>query len=489
MNTISTFLNKNQKDFTKQDLIKFINSKDIKTVNFRYIAGDGKLKTLNFPAGDKKYLDKILSCGERVDGSSLFKDIETSSSDLYVVPLFRTAFENPFSPLPSVDIICNFFDKNGNLFSMASDNILRNAHNKFKEITKYDINTFGELEYYVISNKNDLYPVNAQKGYHESFPFNKWENLRVEAMDLISRTGAAVKYAHTEVGFIRTEDKEMIQNEIEFLPQEPLDSAYQLIIAKWILHSLGYKYGVVVSFAPKIASGHAGSGLHIHSSILKNGKNVMLKNNTISDEAKKLIAGLLTIAKPATAFGNRLPTSYLRLVPNQEAPVRVSWGYSNRSALIRVPLGWNIDKDMSKVINGIGTSKKYKGAQTVEIRSGDGSANLPLYIASIVCGAINGFSMKDFKTYLDAHFIDKNIFKIENKEMRERFESLPSSCYESAIELERNSSVFEKNDIFPKPVIDSTVKKLKSYNDENLSERLFGKEEEIKKLVEEYLYC
>lgn len=487
---MNKILNKERKDFTKKDIIKIIKSKGIRAINFRYVAGDGRLKTLNLPALDMKYVDRILSCGERVDGSSLFKSIDTSSSDLYVIPRYSTVFENPFSSVPSIDIICNFFTKDGNPFDLAYDYTLLKAEKKFKEITGYEIMTFGELEYYVISSKNDLYPMSAQKGYHESYPFNKWEMLRVEAMDLISRVGGKVKYAHSEVGFIRTEDKEMSQNEIEFLPSSPLDSAYQLLVSKWILHSLGLKYGVIITFAPKISVGHAGSGLHIHSCITKNGKNVMIKDSSLSAEAKKLIAGFLTVSKSATAFGNTLPTSYLRLVPHQEAPVRVCWGYRNRSALIRVPLGWTIDKNMSDQINpSSGPKTSYPHSQTVEFRAGDGSANIPLYIASLVCGALNGFEMKDYQNFTDKHFLDKNLFHQDHKNIRDKFDSLPSSCYESSLELIKSREIYERHKIFSPVLIDSFVKKLQSYNDKNLSERLYGKEEEIKKIVEEYLYC
>jgi len=490
MNSICNYLNKDRESITKKDIIRYIKENDIKIINFRYIAGDGRLKTLNFPALDLKYVDRILSYGERVDGSSLFKDIDSSSSDLYVVPRYSTIYENPFSPIKSIDIICNFFDKEGNLFDLSPDIVLLKAQEKFKKLTGYEIKLFGELEYYVIAAKNELYPIAAQKGYHESFPFNKWENLRVEAMYNIQKVGGKVKYAHSEVGFIRTEDKEMSQNEIEFLPEVPLYAAYQLLVSKWILHSLGFKYGVTVTFSPKISIGHAGSGLHIHLMILKNGKNVMLdEKSNLSSEAKRLISGLIKIAKSSTAFGNTLPISYLRLVPHQEAPVRVCWGYRNRTALIRVPLGWNFKKNLSSKINPDMDSFKNDSVQTVEFRAGDGSANICLYIASLICGAIEGFNMKDWQDFSDKHFIDTNIFNDNNKKLREKFDFLPSSCYDSALELEKNRDIYEKNSIFSPKLIDSVIKKLQSYNDKNLSERLYGKEEEIKKIVENYLYC
>jgi len=72
------------------------------------MAEDGKLKTLNFVLSSKEHLDSILSAGERVDGSSLFSFIEAGSSDLYVIPRYRTAFVNPFADVPTIDILCSF---------------------------------------------------------------------------------------------------------------------------------------------------------------------------------------------------------------------------------------------------------------------------------------------------------------------------------------------------------------------------------------------
>ncbi|MBR4805371.1 MAG: glutamine synthetase beta-grasp domain-containing protein, partial [Bacteroidales bacterium] len=112
-NRIVSFLQKRPSDFTKKDIIEFIKTERIQMVNFMYPAGDGRLKTLNFVISDEEYLNTILSCGERVDGSSLFKFIEASSSDLYVIPRFSTAFIDPFAEIPTVTMLCSFFNKDG----------------------------------------------------------------------------------------------------------------------------------------------------------------------------------------------------------------------------------------------------------------------------------------------------------------------------------------------------------------------------------------
>ena len=112
-NKMVRHLQKPAREFTKYDIIKYIDDHHIEMLNFRYVGEDGKLKTLNFVITSKDYLESILSTGERVDGSSLFSYIHAESSDLYVIPRFRTAFVNPFTEQPTVDILCSFYTKEG----------------------------------------------------------------------------------------------------------------------------------------------------------------------------------------------------------------------------------------------------------------------------------------------------------------------------------------------------------------------------------------
>ncbi|MCJ7661378.1 MAG: glutamine synthetase, partial [Anaerolineales bacterium] len=93
-NRIAQYLDKFPQDFTKEDLVKYVEGNEIRMVNFRFVGGDGRLKTLNFIINSKAHLDQLLSAGERVDGSSLFSTIDSASSDLYVIPRYKTAYLN-----------------------------------------------------------------------------------------------------------------------------------------------------------------------------------------------------------------------------------------------------------------------------------------------------------------------------------------------------------------------------------------------------------
>ncbi|PKP20851.1 MAG: glutamine synthetase [Bacteroidetes bacterium HGW-Bacteroidetes-21] len=487
---IENFLRKPSREFTKADIIKYILDNQIEMVNFRYMAGDGKLKTLNIYIHSPEYLNSILTCGERVDGSSLFSYIEAGSSDLYVLPRYSTAFHNPFSEIPAVDILCSYYNNEGKPLESAPDYILKKAYRKFKEVTGFNFKALGELEYYVISEKNTDYPAVDQKGYHASTPYIKWNDLRNEAMKLITECGGKIKYGHSEVGNFTTESELYEQHEIEFLPCDVTEAADQLVIARWILRKLAYEYGVVISFAPKITVGKAGSGMHIHMLLEKEGKNMMIHEGKLSQEARKLIAGLVEYAGPLTAFGNTIPTSFLRLVPHQEAPTNICWGDRNRSVLVRVPLGWAGNSNM--IFDANPNEKpcqvEASGKQTVELRSPDGSADIHMLLAGILIAGRMGFENKNALEIAEKTYVAVNIFKDEHKDKANSLKQLPVSCFEAAEELQAHRKVFENFGIFPEGTIESQISLLKSFDDKGLSEKLFGKNDEIRKLVDTYLH-
>lgn len=492
-NKLVRYLKKPACEFTRNDIIQYIEDNEIEMINFRYIAEDGRLKTLTFVITGKEHLESILTSGERVDGSSLFSFVEAGSSDLYVVPRYTTAFANPFSERPSLDILCAFYTNEGQPLESAPEYILKKAHKEFKQKTGYTFRAMGELEYYLIMPKEhgNLYPARDQAGYHESGPFSNFQSFKDEAMELIAMAGGKIKYGHSEVGNFTDEEYIYEQQEIEFLPVPAEDAVDQLVIAKWILRMLANEYGLLLSFAPKITVGKAGSGLHIHMQLEKDGHNMMVENGELSTDAKKMIAGILDLAEPLTAFGNTIPTSYLRLVPHQEAPTNICWGDRNRSVLIRVPLGWlgaankmaALENPQDKSLKSLNEIK-----QTVELRSGDGSADLHHYMAGIIVAAQHGLDMDNSMEIAQKLYMDVNIFDDANKDKLTQLKGLPTSCFESAETLEKKRSYFEANGIFPAGVIDRFIGHLKAFEDKDLSERLYGKNEEIAKLVEEYLH-
>lgn len=490
-NKLAAALGKPCKEFTKADIIRYISDNDIRMVNFMYPAGDGRLKTLNFVINNEAYLDAILTCGERVDGSSLFPFIEAGSSDLYVLPRFRTAFLDPFAEIPTISMLCSYFNKDGEPLESSPEQTLLKACKAFNEVTGMEFQAMGELEYYVIAPDSGMFPATDQKGYHESAPYAKFNEFRTQCMAYIAQAGGQIKYGHSEVGNFAIDGKIYEQNEIEFLPVNAEDAADQLMIAKWIIRNLAHRYGYDITFAPKITAGKAGSGLHVHMRIMKDGRNMMLDNGVLSATARTAIAGMMELAPSITAFGNTNPTSYFRLVPHQEAPTNICWGDRNRSVLVRVPLGWAAKSDMCRLANPLEKDSDYDTTlkQTVEMRSPDGSADIYQLIAGLAVACRHGFEMENALDIAEKTYVNVNIHQKENEDKLKTLSQLPDSCEASADCLEAQRAVFEKHNVFSPAMIDGIIRKLRSYQDKTLRSDIGENRDEMLKLVERYFHC
>lgn len=480
-NPISVIVDKPREEFSRKDLIRVIEEKQIERITFHYTGLDGKLKELRIPVANRRQAEAILANGERVDGSSLFKGlVDVGLSDLYVVPLYKTAFLNPFSRT-SLDFICRYMTRRGELAPFAPDNILHKAAQHFRESTGCQLYALGELEFFLLSESdNYIYMTPKQRGYHASAPFVKTSRIVNEMVHHITQITGAVKYAHSEVGSVDSlpsdlseiADKQAEQAEIEFLPRPVEDAADHLVLARWIIRSVASKYHSVATFAPKLEEGNAGNGMHIHMEIVKDGENIMAGDGGLTPKAKKLIGGLCTYADSLTAFGNTVASSYLRLVPNQEAPTRICWSDANRSTLIRVPLGWARVDNLAQHINPqqVELYHEPEVRQTVELRSPDGSALCHLLLAGITMAAEWGLTHPEALDIAEEVYVTGNIF--DDPELLDVLPMLPSSCVQSARILQEKRDLYERGAIFPPSVIDYMIKLLVAERDGELHQHL-----------------
>ncbi len=489
-NLLVQYLQKPASEFTREDLIRYIGERDIEMLNFRYVAEDGKLKTINFMVKGHDDLEMVLASGERVDGSSIFSFLEPNSSDLYIVPRYKTAFLNPFANIPSVDILCSFYDADGQPLESSPEYILQKAQQQFAKTTGMQLKMMAELEYYVISDEESEQKL-SKNGYQCAEPFTIHEQLRVEAIKLIAQCGGMVRFGHAESGRFSQNGKVYEQHELEYSTIDPEDSADQLVISKWILRMLGKKYGVNVTFIPKISLGKPGSGLHYHFIVEQDGKNMLVENDELTSTSYKMIAGVLDMAKPLSAFANTNPISYLRTMQGQNVPHYICWGKRNRSTLIRVPLGWKQNVELGAIANNQESSNTdYSFRQTIEYRGADGSANPYLFSAALIVAFIKGLTDTESVKKADDYFTEENLFFQDETENIEPFEQLPTSCNDSAEILEEYRSYFEQDSIFPKSIINHTVLKLRAFNDKELSSnfKTYGENQELDELIDEYLH-
>jgi len=460
----------------RQDLVEFCVQNEVRVVNFRYPALDGKLKVLRLPVNNRPYLERILATGERVDGSSLFPGIfKAGNSDLYVIPVYRWAFLNPFAE-DELDIVCRFADRDGRPCLLTPDNMLAAGAQALRARHGLELTALTELEFYIFTEGSDKFTSKAQRNYHQSAPYLQGAFVADDILRTVGAVTGGVKYCHAEVGYLdriasnmpEINGRRVEQYELEFDLMPIEDLGCWTTVARWLIRRIADFHDASVTFVPKLDEGIAGNGMHIHLALERDGRNVMMTDDgDLTDEARAVIGGLMDHAKPLTGFGNTVAASYLRLVPGQEAPTRICWGARNRSVLVRVPLGFHTQERPDQIMNPDEASAypDNPGRPTIEYRSPDGSAQPYLLLAAIALCVEDGLSSKD------ARSLANRLELTGDASEATAFEVLPQTAVAAAEALETKRGFFEAHGIAPQ-IIDIMIEKLRLESDTGLAERL-----------------
>jgi len=470
-------LRKLPRDWRRADLRNLVLEDGIRIINLRYPGFDGKLRELRVPVTDPEQLERLLAVGERVDGSSLFPGLfGSTSSDLYVVPVYRWAFLHPWAD-DELDIVCRYAARDGAPCERTPDNLLIALSRELESSTGLSLRGLAELEFYLILDRvSERFAGKAQRNYHQALPYLHGREIADEILRVVSAVTGCVKYCHAEVGYmdrVPSEDPELagrraVQFELEqsLVPMEDLGT--WLTVARWLIRTVASRHGASATFLPKLEPGTAGSGLHLHLALERDGRNVMRNSDgALSDEAIALIGGLLGEAPALAAFGNTVAASYLRLVPGQEAPTHVCWGRNNRSSLVRIPLDFATEHRVDRVMNPDETeaAPPVDSQATVEFRSPDGSAFPHLLLAAVTACVAEGVSRPDGR---------RRALSLELPVAADRpLDTLPGSAAEAAERLRDRRAFFESRG-FPSAWIDLVIEKLVEENDRDLAARLGG---------------
>ncbi|GBE29743.1 glutamine synthetase [bacterium BMS3Bbin04] len=434
-------------EWTDDDLIGFVREHGIRLVSLMHIGGDGWLKTLDFVPRDYVHLQNIITGGERADGSSLFGNlgIRTGKSDIVLRPRVSSAFINPFSPVPTLCLLCGHFGIDREALPESPDTMVRKAYKRAYDETGAKLQALGEVEYFLgrQRDESDIYGVD-DRGYHATSPFVFGEEVRRKAMVALAEMGVPLKYSHSEVGYVEaSEDDATIweQHEIE-LALLPLPEAAEAVsLTMWVLRNLARQAGMRCSFNPILKAGHAGSGMHFHMSPVVNGEHLGGFNGDgeLYDYGKWLIAGLSRIGGALMAFGNTEANSFVRLTQGKEAPNKVTWGRYNRRALIRLPM---------LALNAEG---KPVSPPTIEFRLPDGSAHPHLLLAGIAQAFVAGKSMDDVDDFLKRS-------AVENASTGNDVGKVPHNQTQVGEEVKKHSDALTAGGIFPEHVIEKIIK-------------------------------
>jgi glutamine synthetase len=437
--------------WTIDDLVEFVRDRDIRLVSLMHVGGDGWLKTLDFVPRDSDHLADLLAGGERADGSSLFGDlgIPVGASDIVMRPRLQTAFIDPFSPQPTLALLCSHYNRQGRPLAESPDTLVRLAYKRLVESTGIEWHALGEIEFFLGQRSEGALAYGAnERGYHASSPFVFGEALRRQAITHLAEMGVPVKYGHSEVGYVEADASDprvWEQHEIELWLQPLPEAADAVVLTEWVLRNLAQRHGLLCSFAPMARKGHAGSGMHFHFAPRSDGAFLPHTGpgDHLTDHAKWLICGLVTHGGALMAFGNRSRDSFVRLSQGKEAPSVLTWGRYNRRALVRIPI---VPTDA----DGRPTS-----AETIEFRLPDGSTHPHLLLAGVAQAVVAGKSIRDLDGLLERTAVTaQGAVSVASR--------VPLTFTEVADNLAQSRAMLEAGGVFTPNLIDRVIALLRA---------------------------
>ncbi len=365
--------------------------------------------------------------GTWFDGSSIEGFTRIAESDQYLMPDMSTFAEIPWQkgegPRGSARVICDVFTPGGEPFVGDPRHVLRRQVERARKLG-YIVNMGPELEFFLFSRdaSGKVLPLPHDLAGYFDFTADLAQEVRQDMVDALEAFGIRVEAAHHEVA--------AGQHEIDFEYADALATADNAITFKFTLKAIAQAHGLYATFMPKPIFGINGSGMHTHQSLysIEQDRNAFADpDNTygLSDVARSYMAGILAHAKGMAAVLAPTVNSYKRLVPGYEAPTYITWGRTNRSALIRVPR--------------ISPGKSIEGTRA-EVRCPDPSSNAYLAFAVMIAAGLDGVE----KGLALPDPVEESLFEMDAARVAERsIQELPGTLGEAIDELKADPVVCE----------------------------------------------
>jgi len=397
-------------------VLRTIEERDIRFVRLWFTDVLGFLKSVAIAPAE---LEGAFTEGIGFDGSAIQGFARVHESDMLARPDPST-----FQILPTkgdgpgvARMFCDIVMPDGTPSEADPRWVLRRALNKAAD-RGFTFYTHPEIEFFLFKDSHSAVPVDAA-GYFDLTPHEAGHDFRRQAITMLERLGISVEFSHHEVA--------PGQHEIDLRYADALTTADNIMTFRLVVKEVALTNGVYATFMPKPISEHPGSGMHTHLSLFEGDRNAFYDPSDpfhLSKTAKAFIAGLLRHASEITAVCNQWVNSYKRLIAGGEAPVHVTWGHNNRSALVRVPM-----------------YKPQKGNSTrVEFRSPDSATNPYLAFALILAAGMKGIE----EGYELAPGAEDDIWALSDTERKAMgYERLPTSLSDAIRVMEGSELVAE----------------------------------------------
>jgi glutamine synthetase len=360
---------------TKKQIIDRVAANDIEFISLQFTDIVGVVKSVTIPATE---LQIVLDRGQWFDGSSVLGFARIAESDMYLVPDLDTYAVIPWKRdgSPTARIICDVYTPKGEPFQGDPRHVLKRVVAEAAGMG-YIYNTGPEPEFFLFESDDNgrALPRPQDQGSYFDLSTDRGLTVRNEMSRALAAFGIEVEASHHEVA--------SGQHEIDFRYTDALRAADNVVTFKVTLKEVAREHQLHATFMPKPIAGINGSGMHVHQSLFHadTGDNAFADDQEergLSQEALHFIAGQLAHARGMSAVLAPLVNSYKRLVPGYEAPVYISWGQINRSALIRVP---QVQPD-------------HPASTRLELRCPDPSCNPYLAFAVMLRAGLDGIERK-----------------------------------------------------------------------------------------------
>ncbi len=398
---------------TREEILNLIEKRSVKIIRLQFTDLNGTLKQVSVPVSE---INRVLDNDIMFDGSSIEGFARIEESDMYLKPDLNTFTLIPWEGFKSARIICDVMNSDGTNFEESPRYILKKVIEETKRMG-FEAYAGPEPEFFLFDTNDDSSSTLLDSGsYFDMLPLSRSELARREMVQALEDMGFQVEAAHHEVA--------PSQHEIDFKYADILTTADRVQTFKLVVKTIAIKHNIHATFMPKPVEGINGSGMHVHLSLFKDGKNAFYDPNgeyKLSKIFMHFVAGIVEHARAITAITNPTVNSYKRLVPGYEAPVNIAWAVGNRSALVRVP-------------------QARGNATRLEYRSPDPTCNAYLAFALILVAGLDGINRK----LTPPEPINQNIFNMTTSQRKDKnIKSLPGNLKEALNEAKRDNLVLE----------------------------------------------
>ena len=444
---------------TPSEVVAFAKEHDVKIVDLKFTDLPGMWQHFSMMAGE--LTEDLFEEGCGFDGSSIRGFQAINESDMLLFPDPTTAIIDPVCKVPTLSITCNIKDP------ITLENYTRDVRYIAQKAEAYlqstgiaDTSYWGpEAEFYLLNdirygqnqhsgfysvdsvegswnsgreeNPNLGYKPRYKEGYFPVPPSDTLQDLRSEICLKLIEAGIDVEVHHHEVGTAG-------QGEIDIRYGELTVTGDKMALYKYIIKNVARENNLVATFMPKPLFQDNGSGMHVHQSLWKDGKNIFYDPqgySLLSEDALYYIGGLLAHARSLCAIIAPTTNSYKRLVPGYEAPVNIAYSQRNRSACVRIPV-----------------YSKSEKAKRIEFRPPDPACNSYLAFSALLLAGLDGIQNRIHP----GDPLDRDLYDLEPEELAD-IESTPASLGDALDALEEDHEYLLKGDVFTQDVLDTWI--------------------------------